>query len=104
MRDQRSAGQGLGYLAIVDAKQGRFAEARQCLGDSEHLLRAVSDRYSLGILQCCRAETEHLAGCPDAADAALAEAQSVASELFAGAKSELGLAITRVLKLRNPSA
>jgi predicted ATPase/Tfp pilus assembly protein PilF len=100
LRDQRSEGQFLGYLALVHARQGRFDTARQCLDAGEHLLRAVSDRFSLGILQCCRAESEHLGGALATADAALTEAQTLASELHAGPKSELGMAITRVLKLR----
>jgi predicted ATPase/class 3 adenylate cyclase/Tfp pilus assembly protein PilF len=100
LRDQRSEGQSLGYLALVEAKQGRVGEAREHLDKGEQLLKAVSDRFSLGILQCCRAETEHLAGASEAATAALTEAQSIASELGAGPKSELGLAIARVLGLR----
>lgn len=100
LRDQRSEGQFLGYLALVHANQGRLGEARECLDKGEHLLRAVSDRFSLGILQCSRAEAEHLAGAWEAAVAALSEAQSLASELGAGPKSELGLAIARVLALR----
>jgi predicted ATPase/class 3 adenylate cyclase/Tfp pilus assembly protein PilF len=100
LRDQRSEGQFLGYLALVHAKQGRLDEARQCLDKGERLLRAVSDRFSLGILQCSRAETEHLAGASEAAGAALTEAQSLANQLHAGPKSELGLAIARVLALR----
>jgi predicted ATPase/Flp pilus assembly protein TadD len=99
-RDQRSEGQFLGYLALVHAHLRRFEEARHCLETGESLLHAVSDRFSLGILQCNRAETEQLAGAVDAASAALDGAQSLAKEVGAGPQSELGQAIRRVLSLR----
>ena len=99
-KDQRSEGQFLGYFALVHAHQRRFEEARHCLETGESLLHAVSDRFSLGILQCNRAETEQLTGAVDAASAALDEAQSLAKEVGAGPQSELGQAIRRVLSLR----
>lgn len=60
--DRRSEGQFLGYLGALHARQSRFALARDCLVAGEALLRATSDRVSLGILLCARAETEHLEG------------------------------------------
>ena len=104
LRDQRSEGQVLGYLALVHSRQGRFDDARHCLEAGEDLLKAVSDRFSLGILKCGRAETEHLAGAFESARAALDEAQTLAGEIDAGPKSELGMAITRVLRLRESVA
>ena len=59
----------------------------------------VSDRMSLGILLCSRAETEHLAGVPNAARAALEVADVIATEVGAGPDSELGLALARVRNL-----
>jgi len=59
----------------------------------------VSDRMSLGILLCARAETEHLAKTPDAATSALGAAELIATEVKAGPESELGLAFARVRDL-----
>jgi tetratricopeptide (TPR) repeat protein len=97
--DRHREGQFLSYLGLLHARQARFDQARQCLDSSEALLRAVSDRTSLGILFCGRAETEHLAGVPNDAKAALAEANVIAAEVGAGPNSELGLARARVRNL-----
>ena len=97
--DRRSEGQFLSCLGLLHAHQADFDEARQCLDASEALLRAVSDQISLGILLCSRAETEHLAGVPDAATTALAAAGVIAAEVGAGPNSELGLALARVRNL-----
>ena len=101
LRQQRSEGQVLGYLALTHAKQGRFNEARHCLEKGEVLLRAVSDRFSLGILKCSSAETEYLAGALASANVALDEAQCLAEEIHAGPKSELGVAIAHVVEMRD---
>jgi predicted ATPase/class 3 adenylate cyclase len=97
--DRHSEGQFLSYLGLLHARQANFDEARRCLDSSETLLRAVSDQTSLGILLCNRAETEHLAVCPDAAKDALAAADVVAAEVGAGPDSELSLALVRVRNL-----
>ena len=97
--DQRSEGQFVGYLGLLHARQSRFDEARRCLSTGEALLRAVSDRLSLGILLCSRAESEHLAGDPESAKAAHAQAQTIADGIGAGPDSELGLALLRVRNL-----
>jgi hypothetical protein len=89
----------LSYLGLLHGRRTNFDEARHCLDSSEALLRAVSDRASLGILLCGRAETEHLAGAPDHAKAALEEANAIAAEVGAGPDSELGLALARVRNL-----
>ena len=98
---RRLEGQVQSYLGLLHAHQARFDEARDCLDAGERLLRAVSDRMSLGILLCNRAETEHLAGFADAARAALAAAAVIAGEVGAGADSELGLALARAAPRRN---
>ena len=96
--DTRSEGQFLTYVGLLHAHEAHFGKARDCLNGSEALLRAVSDRISLGILHCARAETEHLAGIPDAARAALAAAEVIAAEVGAGPNSELG---SKVARFRN---
>ena len=96
---RRREGQFLSYLGLLHAHQAKFDEARHCLDASEALLHAASDRMSLGILLCSRAETEHLASIPNAAKAALAEADVIAAEVRAGPDSELGLALARVRNL-----
>ncbi len=101
--DRRSEGQFLGYLGLLHARHGEFDKARDCLAVGESLLREVSDRMSLGILLCCRAETEHLAGSPHAAEAALAEASSIVGAVGVGPDSELGLAFARVRDLLRSS-
>ena len=99
MGHRRREGQFLSYLGLLHAHQAKFDEARHCLDTSEALLQAASDRMSLGILLCSRAETEHLASIPNAAKAALAEADVIAAEVGAGPDSELGLALARVRNL-----
>jgi tetratricopeptide (TPR) repeat protein len=96
MGDPRSEGQFLGYLGLMHAHQANFDEARRRLDAGEALLRGLADRLSLGILLCSRAETEHLAGHPQAAGPALAEAEVIAAEVGSGPDSELGLALARV--------
>jgi class 3 adenylate cyclase/predicted ATPase/Tfp pilus assembly protein PilF len=86
-------------LGIVRARQAQFDAARSWLAASEVLFNAISDRWDLGLVQCRRAETEHLAGVPEAARAALGEAAVIAAEVGAGPHSELGLAIARVRDL-----
>jgi predicted ATPase/class 3 adenylate cyclase len=97
--NRRLQGQTLSYLGLLLARQAEFAEARRCLDAGETLLRAMSDYVSLGILLCNRAETEHLAGVPDAARAALAAADVAATAGGAGPGSEVGLALARVRNL-----
>ncbi|HTF15081.1 MAG TPA: hypothetical protein VK643_10460, partial [Burkholderiales bacterium] len=77
-----------------------FDRARNCLDSGESLLRAMSDRLSLGVLLCGRAEAAHLAGDPESAKDVLAEAESLATAIGAGPDSELGLALVRVRDLR----
>jgi len=88
---------------LLHARQANFVDARHCLDSGEALLRAVSDRTSLGILLCSRAETEHLSGDPCAATTALGAADAIATEVRAGPDSELGLALARVRNLLRPT-
>jgi len=97
--DQRSEGQFLSYLGLVDAHQARYDAARRCLDAGEDLLRAASDTFSLAILKCSRAETEHLAGASQPAADFLGEAQALAVQVGAGPRSELGQAIARIRAL-----
>ena len=99
MGDRRREGQFLSYFGLLHAHRAKFDDARHCLDASEALLQVVSDRTSLGILFCGRAETEHLAGAPDAARTALRAADVIATEVRAGPDSELGLALARVRDL-----
>ncbi len=94
--ERRYEGQFLNYLGLLHAREHHWDEARRCLDDGEALLRAMSDRLSLGVLLCSRAEAEQLAGAPEAAHAAIAEARVLAIELGSGPESELGLALVRV--------
>ena len=96
--DRHREGQFLSYLGLLHARQANFVAASQCLDSGEALLRSVGDRLSLGVQLCNRAETEHLAGVPDAASVALVEADAIAAEVGAGPDSELGLALARVRK------
>ena len=92
-------GRCLHNLGLLHARQANFNEARRCLDAGETLLAAMSDRRTLAVLLCSRAETEHLAGVPDAATDALAAANVIATEVMAGPDSELGLALARVRQL-----
>jgi tetratricopeptide (TPR) repeat protein len=81
-----------GSLALIRAQQGAFDEARTLLAQGELQLRGV-DKPELGKLLCKKARVEHLAGDPDAAASALAEAESIATDLGTGSDSELGQAL-----------
>ena len=99
----RLEGQVLGYAGVLSARRGAFDEARSRLDTGEALLRAVSDRASLGILLCNRCEAEDLAGTSSAASAALVAAEEIAAEVTAGADSELGFALARLRRERRIS-
>jgi predicted ATPase/class 3 adenylate cyclase/tetratricopeptide (TPR) repeat protein len=96
---RRAEGQVLTYLGLLHARRASFDAARDCLDTGEALLRAASDQFSLGILLCNRAEVEHLARAPAAAQAALLAADTIANEVSAGEDSELGRALARVRRL-----
>lgn len=87
--DRRSEGQFRGYLAVALARQGRLAEARAEIELGAQALGALSDRLSLALLGCDRAEVEWLAGNAPAAREAYGFASGVADELACGDDSEL---------------
>ena len=95
LEDRRSEGQVLTYRGRLHTHLGDFDAARHCFNSGEMLLHAVSDRMSLGILLCVRAEMEHLAGSLDAARVALAQAGEITASAGVGRESELGLALAR---------
>lgn len=96
---RRLEGQILGYAGVLSARRGKFEEARSRLDAGETLLRAASDRVSVGILLCNRCEAEQLAGYSSAATAAFAGAEEIAAEISTAADSELGFALTRVRRV-----
>ena len=97
LTDRRAEGQCLTYLGLLHAHHGRHAQARSCLVEGGGLLEAVSDRVSLGVLLCGRAEAEHLAGDAAAAGTALAAALQIEAELVVvQPDSEFGQALQRV--------
>jgi tetratricopeptide (TPR) repeat protein len=97
--DPRYEGQFLGYLGLLQARQGEYAEARRCLHAGEALLRTAADPYDLAVLLTSRAEADHLAGEAAGAAASLAAAAAIAAEVGAGPASDLGLALARVRRL-----
>jgi tetratricopeptide (TPR) repeat protein len=97
--DERSAGQFLGYLGRLHARQGRHEPARQCLDDGEAALERQADRFGLAVLLCSRAEAELLAGRASAAGTVLHRAAALAAQIGAEATSEVGLAIAQVREL-----
>jgi predicted ATPase/class 3 adenylate cyclase len=95
--DRRSQGQFLTYLGVLHGRQSRFDAARECLATGAALFTALGDRVNMGILLCNRAEIEHLAGNTEQAEAALAQANGLVSELQdVQPASELGQALRRV--------
>jgi hypothetical protein len=94
--DSRTEGQVLGYLGLTHARRRAPDAARQCLDEGQRLLLQVGDRLSLGVLLCCRAESEWLAGDAAAARATRDDAAAIATQSGAAADSELGIALARL--------
>jgi len=99
LRNQRFEGQALCHAGLLHAHKGYFDEARRCLDSGTSLLRALHDRVDLGKALCSRAEMEYLAGAVGAAQAAVVEASHLAMASRSGARSQLGIAVARVLAL-----
>ena len=97
--DKRFEGQCLTFLGGLDARTGDLKAADASLTEAERLLTAVSDRLSLGLLHCFRAEASYLMGDNEVGQKRLRMASAVASELGAEATSELGVALARVGRL-----
>ncbi len=102
LADHRLQGQVLGYLGLLLAQQGHVAEGRAALRDGEAHLRQVSDRLSLALLHCSRAQCEYLGGDANAGNHALAAAEALAVEVGAEPAAELQKALddARALKPR----
>ena len=88
-----AAGAFRGSLALVRARRGAFDEARDLFAKGEAQVRGVY-ALELGKLICKKARVEHMAGEPDAAAAALAEAEAIATNLGGGSDSELARALS----------
>jgi predicted ATPase/class 3 adenylate cyclase/Tfp pilus assembly protein PilF len=97
--DGRLEGQFRGYLGLLHARAGRFAESRACLVVGEALLRDSSNALSLALLTCGLAEAEHLAGDAEAAQGWWRRAQLLAEQMRVGENSELGRAVARLRAL-----
>ena len=69
------------------------------MSDAEKLIRAVSDRSSLGIVLCFQAEAAVLAGLQLLAASKLAEASALADEHGAEPESEFGSTLNRMREL-----
>ena len=100
--DTRLEGQTLSSLSLPQAKSGDFDGARRSLARGESLLREASDRLSLGLLLCNRAECEWRGGDAEAANAAHAQAGEVMEATDSGPGSELGAAVARIAALLAP--
>lgn len=94
--DQRAEGQFRRYLGAIYARLGRIDESLACLGVGEAMLNDVSDRLSLALLLCARAEVEHLAGDGVFAREVFERARSIAREAGGASDSELARTLERV--------
>jgi predicted ATPase/class 3 adenylate cyclase/Tfp pilus assembly protein PilF len=92
-------GQGVVFGALGDilAKEGRFEEARESLKLGECTLRDAGDRFELAKLLCIRGRIKAALGDRASAQSALAEAETLAIAIVAGADSEL---TTKIAELR----
>jgi hypothetical protein len=104
LKVQRAAALFLGCLGQLLARQGHYDEARHCLDLGERLLHQVSDRFGLGQLLCRRAELEALVGDRTAADMSLAAAQEIGKELACRPESELGVSLSRAMRVMEETA
>ncbi|MEM7244457.1 MAG: tetratricopeptide repeat protein [Acidobacteriota bacterium] len=95
--DRLGEGIALANLGSVQAEQGRFDEAWPAFDAGESLLRELQHPLQLGLLLAARGHAALASGDESAARARLAEAEELASQVGAGADSELGrrLAVLR---------
>ncbi len=98
-RDRRSEGQILGYMGLAQARLGAHGAAQQQLAAGQDILQDLQDPLSLGLLLCCRAESQWLAGEAEAARATQAAAAALAQQAGAEPESELGLALAQLERL-----
>ena len=102
--DRRLEGQSRGYLGLLQARLRCIGESRASLAAGEALLLEASDRLSLALLLCGRAQAEHLAGDAAAARDYWQRAQALAAQMQVGPASELGRALAQLQTLFEPSA
>ncbi|MDP3226309.1 MAG: tetratricopeptide repeat protein, partial [Rubrivivax sp.] len=102
--NRRAEAQILGNLGVALARQGRIGPARDHLQAGLQVLRAGTDKLSLGLVLCGLAEVEWLDGQSAAAARAMEEAQSLTQAAQAGPASELGLAVARLQRLLSAPA
>jgi predicted ATPase/serine/threonine protein kinase len=88
------AGAFRGTLALIRAEAGALEEARALLKKGDSQTRGVWT-FELAKLLCKRARVEQRAGDTDAAAAALAEAETIATEVGASTDSDLGQEIAK---------
>lgn len=97
--NRRAEAQILGNLGVALARQGRIGPARDHLQAGLQVLRAGTDKLSLGLILCGLAEAEWLDGQAAAAAQVMDEARTLAQAAQAGPASELGLALARLQSL-----
>ena len=73
-----------------------MAEARRSFDEGICILRDVNDRYELGTILCSRGESELKQSNRSAAEAALAEAESIAEDLAVAPTSEFARDVERL--------
>ena len=93
--DRRLQGQVLGYLGLLQVRDGRATEGMAMLRNGLMLLDALGDRVSQGIALCALAQAQMVTGDVGQARAALAQASDLATATNSGPQSELGAALSR---------
>ena len=79
-------------MGLLRAQQGSYDEARALIAEGEPRLRGIH-KLELGKLLAKKSLVEQLAGGAEAARSALAEAESIVTELGVPPESELGQAV-----------
>ena len=92
-------GVDLGHLGTTLDLQGQPAKAEPCFETGLAILREQRDLPNLGRLLCGLGEYRFRQGAQEAARLALAEAESIASDLGVGEESELSRAMARLRRL-----
>jgi tetratricopeptide (TPR) repeat protein len=87
LADLRTEGQILSYQGALYVRQKNYIKSMTVLKSAEELLDSVSDKISLAVSYCSRAECEFFTGDPAAAQAALVKARDIAEAV--GAKGGL---------------
>jgi len=90
-------------LGEILERQGMIAQAREAVRASEALLRLLALPQDVAKVLCIRGRIDVACKDPAAALAALAEAESVAQSMSAGAESDLGQKIARLRREIDPT-